>query len=219
MIINPSLVVIAPLAVFAAITLVSAIAMRSTRRKLLALVSEIVGEGRLTKADRAWLRFEVEKSKGTHLLVASAFAPGAILGAIVVGAYEGWMAKHRGKSDEPHLDELRSSIDKTRGSIANLEAKFIKEHAGVDPREGLYWNDPRREQIGDLASALESWNNPIAMSWIIVWMVISLPALGVGYLIAGSLQPIVKNVWEPLRLPIMAIVDHLNGPHSARGAG
>ena len=204
------------LLVFCAIaTITSSLALRGSRRKFLALVSEITSEDNLTRADKAWLRSEIEQSKGTHLLVAAPFAPFAIVAALVFAAYEGW-DDEVGHISSAGLAKERERLARLDERLDAVHARVIKESEGVDPMEGNFWHDPRRQEIGRLVNDLETWNNPIAMSWIIAWLVVASPLMIIAYLVSGSLKPFVTNVWDPLRGPVMAALAslHVKGTHS-----
>ncbi|NSZ73304.1 hypothetical protein G6L74_06050 [Agrobacterium tumefaciens] len=193
---HPGVIALVFILACAAVTLTAAILLRPTRKRLLSLVTELCDEGKLTHADRAWLRVEIKRSKGSHLLIAAPFAPFAILGALAVAAYEGWVEDH----DDERISELEKEIDR-------LHAEQVVESEGVDPRTGLYWKDARHSEIRDLSLTLEIWNNPLAMMWILFWLVVASPLMVLAYLASGSLKPFVVNVWEPLREPVLAALE------------
>jgi len=177
-------------------TLIASLALRGTRRRFADLVNELIDEGRLTKADKAWLRAEIERSKGAHLLIASPFAPFAILGALAVAAYEGWL----GERHDVRLEQIEADIDR-------LHAETVELSQGVDPRTGNYWKDERHREIRHLSMVLETWNNPLSMIWITAWLAIASPFMVLAYFVTGSLKPFIMNVWEPLRDPILAVLE------------
>lgn len=189
----------------ALITLASSLLLKRTRSKLLSLVTELAYDEKLTKADKAWLRAEIDRSKGGHMIIAAPFAPFAILAALAVAAYEGWAED---RQDEGRRDE---DLSKTRERIADLDEKIVLLHArvieegeGIDPKSGAFWDDPRRKEISDLAFTLETWNNPLAMVWIFAWLIVAAPLMLIAYFASGSLKPFIVNVWDPLREPVLA---------------
>lgn len=200
---EPGIWALAALLIFAAIRLVASIALRQSRRRMVELVDQIASEERLTRADKASLRAEIERSKGQALLVAAPFAPFAIFGAIAVGIYEGASKKNR----NVWIKEIEADIER-------MQAEAIELTEGVDPRTGNYWRDARHKEIRDISAHLETWNNPIAMTWISIWLVAALPFLGLGYLVSGSIRPFVMNVWGPLREPVISVLSGLH-PHRA----
>lgn len=183
---------------FALISLTASLLLRSSRRRFRLLVEEIIAENRLTAADKAWLRAEITRSKGRHLIVAAPFAPFAIFGAVAVGAYEGWFSK---------ADEADDALER---DIERMMAENVELSQGVDPRTGNYWRDERHREVRDLALTLETWNNPISMCWIVIWLMAATPFLLAGWLISGTVKPFVMNVWAPLREPVLAILSEVH---------
>ncbi len=182
----------------ALITLTSALYLRPKRTRFLEVVNEIVAEGRLTRADKAWLRSEIDRSKGVHLLIASPFAPFAIVAALVVAIFDGW---NEGDNDISH-EALQRKLDRLDRNIEATEAEVVELSEGVDPRKGNYWNDSRREEMRKLIYTIETWNNPLSMAWILAWMILASPLVLVAYFVSGSLKPFIVNIWEPLRNPV-----------------
>ncbi len=82
---EPAVWVLVGLLTCAFLTLLTAIRLRPVRRRMLVLMHEIQAEGRLTPADKAWMRTEIDRSRGYHLLLVSPFAPFAIFAAIAAG--------------------------------------------------------------------------------------------------------------------------------------
>jgi hypothetical protein len=199
---EPGFWVLCSLVVFASISLAASVLMRAKRRALLQLVSELVSEPH-TRADRAWLRYEIGRSKGGHLLFAAPFAPFAILGAIAIGAYEGWAAK--GRSYDDHVSVIKRETEE-------IQVRTIELVGSVKLSDAKLWSDPRRKQVFALASAIGDWNNPISMLWISFWLLAASPLLLIGYFVMGSTRPFLVNVWPPLREPVATI---LNQAHVA----
>lgn len=201
---------------FPLVQLVAALLLRTTRRKLLAAIDGVLSDGPLGPADKAWLRNEIDTSSGTHLLIASFFAPFAILGAVALGFYDGFYAKKKPPLSHAKLadriDVISAELEESRQSIETMEAKGILLAQGVDPREGKLWADPRRREISELVHVVETWNHPIATVWIILWLVIAAPFILVGYAISGTIAPFLSNLWEPLRTLIVGLL----GPSAHR---
>ncbi|MBN7759469.1 hypothetical protein JYP46_21830 [Nitratireductor aquimarinus] len=192
---EPGFWVLAILTICGGITLVSSLVLRRTRRRLLDLVEEMSSEAPLSREDKALLRSETERSYGSELFVAAPFAPFAIFGAVALGAYEGWKKES--------YDQTVERFDK---SADRIYAESIELTEGIDPRRGRLWNHPRRRELHDHVIALETWNHPIAMTWIMCWIILALPFLGLSYLISGTMRPFYANIWEPLRDPVVSIL-------------
>lgn len=178
------------------IRLASALYLRPRRRELLSLAQSLVRE-ELTKEDRAWLRHEIDRSRATHLLIASPFVPFAILGALAIAAYEGW--KIAATSYDDRVETLETSAER-------LHSKSIEITVGISLNNSKFWNDPRAKRIRDLVGQIEDWNNPLAMTWIAIWLLAASPLLIATYFISGSIRPFVVNLWAPLREPIISIL-------------
>ncbi len=177
------------------IQLISSLKLRKVRKALADLVEEIIKEGELTPSDKAWLKAEIDRTDGTHLVVAAPFAPFAILGAIALGFTE---AGNKSESSKKTLEKIEIQ-----------ERKSLVLLTGEDPINGRLWTDPRKEKIEDLAMTIESWNNPVSMLWIYFWLAASLPLLLISYFVAGSLRPFIHNIWQPLRLPISSMLSEI----------
>lgn len=206
---EPGFWVLAFLLGCALINLVSSLLLRGKRARLLALVKEIIAEGRLNDADKAWLVDDIERSKGTHLLIAAPFAPFFIIAALALSAYEGWTETQDGEkssSDDTSPAATRKRLASLDERMDAVRAKITIDSKGVDPRAGAYWNDKRRTEIEDLALDIETWNNPIAMTWIVLWLIAASPLMVIAYFASGSLRPFVVNIWEPLREPILSVL-------------
>lgn len=178
------------------IQLIAALYLRTRRRELLSLVEDLATEN-LNKEDRAWLRHEIERSRATHLLIASPFVPFAILGAVAIAVYEGW------KVAASSYDERVKSIELNADRI-HRQAVEIGE--GISLKKSVFWDDPRSKRVRELAGHIEDWNNPIAMVWIAAWLIAALSLLVLAYFVSGSIRPFVVNLWGPLREPIASIL-------------
>ncbi|WP_161632254.1 hypothetical protein [Aliihoeflea sp. 2WW] len=194
---EPAVWVLVGLLTCAFLTLLTAIRLRPVRRRMLVLMHEIQAEGRLTPADKAWMRTEIDRSRGYHLLLVSPFAPFAIFAAIAAGIAEGWRPSI---GYENRIDEIKRDTDL-------LHRKGVEISEGIDPMKGRYWNDIRRQEIYELSATLETWSNPIAMLWILIWLGLAAPFLLIGYLVSGTLRPFLVNVWEPFRDPVLKLFD------------
>lgn len=175
----------------ALISAVTSILLMPTRRRLRTGLEALLQEGDLSEGDKAWARSVISTSNGHHLLAAAPFAPFAILGALVVGAVDGW--------DRRVLPRTDAQFDLSHADTIHLTE-------GANPRNGRLWNDPRRKEIDWDAHSVETWNHPVAMVWIGFWLVLALPFLFVGSKVSGSMRPFVDNVWSPLRDPINSIL-------------
>lgn len=192
---EPGFWVLAFMVICAAITLASSLYVRQARRRMLKLLNEMRAEGKFSEADKAWLRQDIKTAQGKVLLVAAPFAPFAIFAALALGLYEGWTSL-----------TYDQTVRKIEADTDRLHAEVIRISEGIDPRTGKLWNDPRRREITDLSLTLETWGNPIAMTWIIIWMVVAAPFLFLGYLTSGTFRPFIANVWDPLRDPVSSII-------------
>lgn len=194
----------------ALVTLFSSLLLRGKRKRLLALVNEIINEDKLNDADKAWLIDDIERSKGTHLLIAAPFAPFFILAALALSAYEGWSSNLNSAKPKDDLAtreaDSRKRMDALDDRIDTLRAKITIDSKGVDPRKGVYWNDKRRAEIENLSLDIETWNNPLAMMWIVLWLAAASPLMVVAYFASGSLRPFIINIWEPLRDPVLSVL-------------
>lgn len=197
---QPGPLVLLSLLTFAVIKVAAAIYLRPRRRKLLALVASLVAEDDLSKEDKAWLRDEVDTSRGMTFLAVSPLAPFAILFAIVVGVVEGW----RGRGEKDGLFDYQAEVDRLNRDSDRVQARMVEIESGLDPRKGIYWNDKRRTQIADLTFDIETLSHPIAALWVFAWVVVASPLLVVGYLISGTIRPFLEHLWRPFRDPLVA---------------
>lgn len=197
-ILQPGPLILAALVVFAVIKCAAALVIRSHRRRMLTKVRSLIAEPDLTREDKAWLRDEIETSKGKMLLAVSPLAPIAIFGAAMVGAYEGWRAREGGG----RLFDFDSEVERIDRDTDRIHAKAVKLREGFDPRSGKYWNDPRREEIFDDSFVVEVWSSPLAALWIIAWLILASPLLLVGYAVSGTIRPFIENLWQPFREPL-----------------
>ncbi|CAM5419598.1 hypothetical protein ATER59S_02373 [Aquamicrobium terrae] len=175
--------------------------LRPRRRRLLQLVTEIARDKDITREDKAWLRTEIDLSKSKTVLFASIIAPFAIIGALILGFYEGWRARARGK-----LADFDEHADLYERDSERMHKEIVELDTGLDPAKGKFWSDPRRKEVQEIAFTIENWSNPLAMIWILFWLVASIPLLAVGYFLSGSMQPFIQNLWEPIRDPVAAIL-------------
>jgi len=185
---------------FATINLVSSILLRPTRKRLLANVQALVKTGQLNKSDQAWIRADIDRSRGAHFIVASLLAPVIVPAAAIYGFYDGWNGKTK---------TTKETLKDTRNSLEASYVKTVSLFEGHDPRKGNYWNDSRRLQIRDDADTLEEWNNPVAMIWVSFWLLFAFPLLLVGYLASGTMRPFFERLGNPLRQVVEGIVSAL----------
>lgn len=181
----------------ALINLAASMWVRQARRDLLVLVKRLWPEA--SPQDRTWLWHEVDRSKGTHLLIASPLAPFAILGAVALGVYEGWRGAH---------ETYDGHVKRIQGETALLEKDVYRLVTGEDADSSKIWNSPDGQRLGRLADHIENWNHPVAMLWIIGWLVVASPLLLGAYFVVGSLKPVITNMWAPLREPIAVVLRH-----------
>ncbi|MFC3208099.1 hypothetical protein [Aquamicrobium soli] len=193
---EPAFWLLAALPVCGVIQLAASLYLRPRRREILSLVEDMVRED-LAKEDRAWLRHEIERSRAVHLLIASPFVPFAILGALAIAAYEGWKVSATNYDDR---------IETIGASTERIHRKAVEISEGISLKNSRFWNDPRAVRIRDLAGQIEDWNNPLAMTWIAIWLLAASPLLVAAYFISGSIRPFVVNLWTPLREPIASIL-------------
>lgn len=177
------------------IQLVSSLLLRKVRKKFADLIEVIMKEGDLSPADKAWLKSEIDRTDGTHLVVAAPFAPFAILGAIALG-----------------FTEAKNKSEPTKKTLEKLDIQDRKDMmllTGEDPINGRLWEDPRRRELEDLGMTIETWNNPVSILWIYFWVAASIPLLAISYFVTGSLRPFVHNIWQPLRMPISTMLSEI----------
>lgn len=210
---EPGVWVLAFLLVCAATNLLASLLLRSKRRRLLRLAEALADEPGFNKADRAWLRTEIENSQDKTVLIVSPLAPIMFLGALAVGFYEGWRDKK-----PAHAPDLKRQAERIGRDRERMFERLVEVQSGIDPKEGNHWNDPRRHEVADLAFTIETWSHPMATLWICAWLVLALPVVLIGYLIAGSLEPFVRNTWGPFRhLAALAVEAAANAlTHQAR---
>lgn len=176
----------------------ASLALRKTRKRFADLVAEVMQEGNLTRGDKAWLKSQIDKSKGTHLLLSAPFAPFAILGAFVLGFVEA--SKERSFNDS---SEYWHKIGE------KLTKDEVVEAYDADPTKGRLWLDDRRQEIQNASYTIETWNNPISVLWISAWLIISAPLLVISYFVTGSLRPFASSIWKPLQEPAVAALSLL----------
>lgn len=193
MIREPAFWMLASIVAFSIVQLISALALRATRRGMLLAVQDVADTGDINASDKAWLRYEIARSRGTHILMGSFLAPLLFPIAAIFGLYDGW---------------TRRDVDDhaVRREFEEAERRHIKLCEGRDPSQGRYWHDNRRKQIGGYADTLETWSHPVAYIWIGVWLAASFPLVLATYWISGSIRPFVDNLWRPLREPVTVLL-------------
>lgn len=199
---EPAFWMLAAIVTFSIVQLISALALRAARRGMLRAVQAISDERDINASDKAWLRYEIDRSRGAHILLGSFLAPLAFPAAAIFGLYDGWTRRA--------ADGL--SLSSTQQQFDEAEQRHINLCEGHDPSKGRYWSDARRKQISSYADTLESWNHPIAYIWIGVWLAAAFPLVLATYWISGSVRPFVDNLWRPLREPVASLI------HEARHA-
>lgn len=176
------------------------------RKKLVYLSKEIMKEPNFNRADKAWLRNALSPAVKSNIPIVAIFAPLAVVMAFIVGLFD---------SETQETTELvaKSEHQRLREKIDNLEAGMVKITDDIDPRDGKFWDDPRRKEIKELSDTVELWESPLATMWVFLWLGLAVPFVLIGILVKGSISPFIRNLWDPIRSLIPAFtrtVDKLN---------
>ena len=205
--------------VISAARFVSFLALRRARREWLRLASDLKSDPRFDVNDKVWLQNYVDDTRSRWFFVfVSALSPIWLPVLAIVFLYETVRdVVFRGLSYDQMVNQMTANAETEH---AELMARIEGELSGVDPREGGLWDDKRRRQLAELSTTIEIGSNPVALTWLTIWIVLTSPIWILSLFIFGlqhfrSATSLMKQAVENFarRVEVMLSNMHRPQPH------
>ena len=189
---EPGFWIIVGLPMFALINLMAALRQRTYSKRFYAELENLVRGRKLNAHDKALLSNMLPDKSPLVSIIASIFAPVALIGSVAVSLAQTWS---RGEQE-------RGSLMKPLGEVDSLIAKMVEMQSGLDPKKSALWGEPRRNHLYDLAHSIEFLESPLSAAWLGVWLIVALPGIALIYMLSGTTHYFVQNIMQPLQVSI-----------------
>ena len=189
---EPGFWIIVGLPMFALINLMAALRQRTYSKRFYAELENLVRGRKLNAHDKALLSNMLPDKSPLVSIIASIFAPVALIGSVAVSLAQTWS---RGEQE-------RGSLMKPLGEVDSLIATMVEMQSGLDPKKSALWGEPRRNHLYDLAHSIEFLESPLSAAWLGVWLIVALPGIALIYMLSGTTRYFVQNIMQPLQVSI-----------------